>query len=206
MPNELPEPLQDFARIAPAMFERVDELHRVYLEHHGAGRILPNTLEAMRVELTYHSNAIEGSTLTLRDTQLVIEGREPNSGKSLGEIYEARNHDRALRQIESWTSERRGELSESDILALHAAVMADIDRTGAGQFRGDRVLISDTDSGGTAKRLSGSLGRCERRQVGTLCVVRQVVCRRFDYEAIRRRRLIQIRDGQSTESISIRAK
>ncbi len=144
MPNELPEPLQDFARIAPAMFERVDELHRVYLEHRGAGRILPNTLEAMRVELTYHSNAIEGSTLTLRDTQLVIEGREPNSGKSLGEIYEARNHDRALRQIESWTSERRGELSESDILALYSAVMADIDRTNAGQFRGDRVLISGT--------------------------------------------------------------
>lgn len=125
------------------MFARMDELAAKYREHHRAGRILPNTFEAMRVELTYHSNAIEGSTLTLRDTQLVIEGREPNTGKSLREIYEARNHDRALRALESWVVEQRGELTEADILNLHSMVMADIDPN-AGRFRNDRVLITGT--------------------------------------------------------------
>jgi Fic family protein len=56
------------------------------------------------MEFTYHSNAIEGSTLSLRDSQLILEGREPNSGKSLREFYEARNHDRALRMCEEWAS------------------------------------------------------------------------------------------------------
>ena len=34
-------------------------------------------------------------------------GREPNTGKALREIYEARNHDRALRSIEAWAASRR---------------------------------------------------------------------------------------------------
>lgn len=81
----------------------------------------------------------------MRDTQLVVEGREPNSGKSLREIYEARNHDRALRMIEGWAVERRTQpLTDADILAIHAEIMADIDPLGAGRFRTDRVLISGT--------------------------------------------------------------
>lgn len=124
---------------------RVDALHAGYAAYRAAGRILPNAVEAMRVELTYHSNAIEGSTLTLRDTQLVIEGRAPEGGKPLREIYEARNHDRALRVIEKWVAERPAlwPLTTQDFLDVHAIVLADIDPA-AGRFRSDRVLIAGT--------------------------------------------------------------
>ena len=111
-----------------------------------AGRILPNSIEALRVELTYHSNAIEGSTLSLRETQLVIEGHAPTGGKTLREVYEARNHDRALRLIEQWAEERPKDapLTDQDLLNVHAHVLADIDLRSAGRFRTDRVLIKGT--------------------------------------------------------------
>lgn len=145
--NELPEPLLHFdASPFAARLAEVDSLRTRYQDALRANLILPNTLETLRVELTYHSNAIEGSTLSLRDTQLVIEGREPNSGKSLREIYEARNHDRALRKIEAWASagSQPLPLTEKNVLDIHAEVMADIDPKGAGLFRTNRVLITGT--------------------------------------------------------------
>ncbi|MBL8964542.1 MAG: hypothetical protein KF787_01345 [Phycisphaeraceae bacterium] len=73
MKQQLPEPLQAFdglaGAVAPAI-QRVDALFAEYQEQRAAGKILPNSVEALRIELTYHSNAIEGSTLSLRETQL----------------------------------------------------------------------------------------------------------------------------------------
>jgi len=142
---ELPKPLRAFVLVEKPLagaIARTDALLARYRSVRDAGQILPNAVEAMRVELTYHSNALEGSTLTLRDTQLVVEGREPNTGKSLREIYEARNHDRALRRIE------RGAfgtpITQQELLDIHAEVLADIDAAGAGRFRSDRVLITGT--------------------------------------------------------------
>jgi Fic family protein len=147
MNHSIPEPL---LRFDPAPFEarlaEVEGLRTQFQDAVQANRILPNLLEAIRVELTYHSNAIEGSTLSLRDTQLVIEGHEPNTGKLLREIYEARNHDRALRMIEAWAAEPRPHkpLTEKHLLEIHGEVMADIDTINAGVFRSDRVLIRGT--------------------------------------------------------------
>ena len=96
----------------------------------------------MRIELTYNSNAIEGNTLSLRDTQLVLEGQAP-TGKTMRELYEARNHDRALCAIENWVTQRSGPLTERDLLEIHATVLADIDEE-AGHYRSHRVLIAGT--------------------------------------------------------------
>jgi Fic family protein len=144
-----PEPLLAFDGASPALIKslsRVDGLQRDYAARRSTGRILANSLEAIRVELTYHSNAIEGSTLTLRETQLVIEGRSPTSGKSMRELYEARNHDRALRQVEAWVTDRpaASPITERDLLDVHASVLADIDAASAGRFRRERVLIKGT--------------------------------------------------------------
>jgi Fic family protein len=147
--DQVPEPLRAFVGMAGAIapvLGRVAGAQARYREHRDAGRLLPNSVEAMRVELTYHSNAIEGSTLSLRETQLVIEGRAPSSGKSMRELYEARNHDRALRLVEAWAVQRpaSARLDEQDLLAVHARVLADIDTHGAGRFRSERVLIKGT--------------------------------------------------------------
>jgi Fic family protein len=145
----LPEPLQAFSGLAEAVAPALRNLETVYVkyrEQKDAGRILDNSVEAIRVELTYHSNAIEGSTLSLRETQLVIEGYAPTSGKTLREIYEARNHDRALRELELWVEKRPlpSALTEQEILDVHAHVLADIAPNSCGRFRTDRVLIRGT--------------------------------------------------------------
>jgi Fic family protein len=149
MPQHLPEPLQAFRGLAEALapqLRNVEAIHAKYREQRDAGRILSNSVDALRVELTYHSIAIEGSTLSLRDTQLVLEGLAPPGGKTLREIYEARNHDRALRMLERWVEERPrpSALTEEDLLEIHAQVLAEIDPRSAGRFRDSRVLIKGT--------------------------------------------------------------
>jgi Fic family protein len=144
---QIPEPLQRFDNLESTLstaLSRVDGLLAEYQTRQKTGRILPNSIEAIRVELTYNSNAIEGSTLTLRETQLVLEGVTPG-GKPIREIYEARNLDRALRLIEDWAANRPdAPISERDLLDIHAIVLADIDAAAAGRFRIDRVLIKGT--------------------------------------------------------------
>lgn len=143
----IPEPLQQFSASEPlfARIKELDVLVRQYQTKQTAGQIPANTVEALRIELTYHSNAIEGNTLSLRETQMVLEGNAPSGEKSLREIYEARNHDRALRLIESWAQTRPNEpLTELHLLDVHRAVMKDIDDRAAGRFRSGRVLIAGT--------------------------------------------------------------
>lgn len=145
---EVPEPLIDFSTAARPLAERLqrlDDSKRRYETELQAGRIARNSIEAMRVELTYHSNAIEGNTLSLRETQLVLEGISPPGAKTLREIYEARNHDAAFETIESWIAERSPiePLTLQDALDIHRIVMRDIDPA-TGGLRPGRVLIKGT--------------------------------------------------------------
>ena len=101
-------------------------------------------LGRLRVELTYASNAIEGNTLSLRETQLVVEERlAPGQGKTLHEIYEARNHFAAIQEVERWIAEGR-EISARAILDLHQTVMRDLDPNWAGRLRNAPVFIKGT--------------------------------------------------------------
>ena len=146
--ESVPEPLQSFDGLRPALDEvlqEIDALQAEYRSRRATGRILPNVLEAVRIELTYHSNAIEGNTLTLRETQQVIEGRTPGGDRLLREVYEARNHDRAVRLIETRAADQpESAMIESDLLSVHAQMLADIDVNAAGRFRSERVLIAGT--------------------------------------------------------------
>lgn len=145
------EPLQSFATLASQAAPRlvaIDQRARKFREAVLSGAVLPNTLDSIRIELTYNSNAIEGNTLSLRETQLVLEGTTPAGSVShpLREIYEARNHDRAVRLVESWASARADFAgpSEDDLLAIHREVLADIDPANAGRYRSGRVFIAGT--------------------------------------------------------------
>ena len=66
--------------------------------------LVRNLEEWFRVELTYTSNAIEGNTLTRRETALVVEKGLTVRGKSLVEHLEVTNHAQAL----SWIKETGG--------------------------------------------------------------------------------------------------
>jgi Fic family protein len=96
--------------------------------------------EQLTVEWIYNSNAIEGSTLTLRETQLILEQGITIGGKSLREHFEVVNHQEAIRLVES-LARQQTPISAFHVRQLHALVLAKIDDENAGQYRNLPVRI-----------------------------------------------------------------
>lgn len=97
--------------------------------------------EALKVEFLYESNRIEGNTLTLRETQLVINEGLTISGKSMREHLEAINHKEAILLVEE-VVQQHTDFSEYVLKQIHALVLHSIDRDNAGQYRRVPVMIA----------------------------------------------------------------
>lgn len=97
--------------------------------------------EALAIEWTHHSNSIEGNTLTLRETKMVLEDGLTVKGKSLKEHFEVLNHHEAIAYIEN-TLLASSELKAEDLLHIHYLVMQKIEKTFAGRYRNAGVGIS----------------------------------------------------------------
>jgi len=96
--------------------------------------------EKLMLEWTYHSNAIEGNTLTLRETKVVLEGITVG-GKSLREHFEATNHRDAILYVEAIVAKHEA-LTEWQVRNLHALVLKSIDADQAGRYRQENVVIA----------------------------------------------------------------
>ena len=96
--------------------------------------------EQLCINYTYNSNAIEGNTLTLHETKLVIQEGITIGGKSLTEVLEAKNHPEAIDFIENLVS-AEGEINENTILQLHKLIMAKIIGD-AGCYRTTGVIVT----------------------------------------------------------------
>ena len=96
--------------------------------------------ENFKLEWTYNSNAIEGNTLTLKETKVVLEGITIG-GKTMREHLEAINHKEAIEFLEELVQDNN-ELSEIDIKNIHAIVLKGIDNENAGRYRTENVIIS----------------------------------------------------------------
>lgn len=96
--------------------------------------------ENFKLEWTYNSNAIEGNTLTLKETKVVIEGITIG-GKTMREHLEVINHKEAIEFLEELV-QYNNELSEMDIKNIHAIVLKGIDNENAGRYRTENVIIS----------------------------------------------------------------
>ncbi len=90
--------------------------------------------EQLTIEWIYNSNAIEGSTLSLRETQLILEQGITIGGKSLREHFEVINHQEAIKLVESLAGQQEP-LTPFYVRQLHALVLAKIDDENAGQYR-----------------------------------------------------------------------
>ena len=97
--------------------------------------------EALELEYTYESNRIEGNTLTLQETDLVVNQGLTVSGRSMREHLEAINHQEAIAFIKE-LAEKRNPIRERDILALHNLVLRSIDSENAGRYRRVQVMIT----------------------------------------------------------------
>lgn len=123
------------------MFEQLDQL-KARLD---AARPLPAaTMRSLHDDLllrwTYHSNAIEGNTLTLLETKVVLEGITVG-GKPLREHFEAINHRDAILYLEGIV-QRAEPFSEWQIRNLHQLILKNIDDDNAGRYRNVNVLIA----------------------------------------------------------------
>lgn len=96
--------------------------------------------QALELEYTFESNRIEGNTLTLRETDLVINEGITISGKSMREHLEAINHKEAVEYLKHLV-EKNTELKERDILQLHNLILRGIDTENAGKYRNVQVMI-----------------------------------------------------------------
>lgn len=94
---------------------------------------------AFEIEYTHNSTAIEGNTLTLIETKLVLEDGISVGGKSLREIYEQVNHQKAYRYVKDCIAKNLP-LDEKIIKDIHAILMTNI--LVGGVYRNVDVYIS----------------------------------------------------------------
>ncbi len=96
--------------------------------------------QALELEYTFESNRIEGNTLTLKETDLVINEGLTISGKSMREHLEAINHNEAILYIKQLV-EQDTVLNERELLTIHNLVLRGINQQHAGKYRTVQVMI-----------------------------------------------------------------
>ncbi|MEN8219175.1 MAG: Fic family protein [Pseudomonadota bacterium] len=102
--------------------------------------VVRNLHEDLVLRWTYHSNAIEGNTLTLKETKVALEGITVG-GKTLREHFEAINHRDAIFFVEELV--RKQEIfSEWQIKNIHQLILKNIDNENAGRYRTINVTIA----------------------------------------------------------------
>lgn len=121
-------------------FDEVDSLKRELDSKRPIPKeTLKSLKESINLEWTYNSNGIEGNTLTLRETQVVLEGITVG-GKSIKEHLEAINHEKAILFLDDLVKDNEP-ISEWNIKNIHQLILKDIDNENAGRYRKENVTI-----------------------------------------------------------------
>jgi Fic family protein len=128
-----------FTKTHSILLEKIDMLRQATID--------PTTSRSyeqwLQMELTYTSNALEGNTLSRRETQLVVEDNISVGGKSFFEILEAKNHDAALTFVRELAVKKTiNQLDAQDILDIHSRILKGIRDEDAGTYRNVPVRIS----------------------------------------------------------------
>lgn len=102
--------------------------------------------EQFRIEMTYNSNGIEGNSLTLKETFLVINEGITIKGKPLKDHLEAKDHYEALEYLSQLVEQSRKQtISEQLIRSLHQIVMQETEKEWAGKYRNSNVIIGGAE-------------------------------------------------------------
>lgn len=98
--------------------------------------------QQFQIEMTYNSNGIEGNSLTLKETFLVINEGVTIKGKPLKDHLEAKDHTEALQWLyNEIQAHSRHTISEMFIRNIHALVVHNTEREWAGRYRNSNVII-----------------------------------------------------------------
>ena len=125
-------------------FEKIDILKKILDSYRPLPpEIVSNLHEDLVLRWTYNSNAIEGNTLTLKETKVALEGITVG-GKTMREHFEAINHREAIYFVEDLVK-RNEPLSEWQIKSIHQLILKNIDDVHAGVYRRTNVIIAGAD-------------------------------------------------------------
>lgn len=125
------------------MFQNIDDKKAILDSKRPLSKeAIDNLKRYFDVELTYNSNAIEGNTLTITETKVILEdGITIGKGKSLREHLEVINHKEAIDYIDDIVS-KNVDISERVIKDIHHIILKNINNENAGKYRNTNVLIS----------------------------------------------------------------
>jgi Fic family protein len=122
--------------------KRIQELKAKYdALRKGKESLLAMVDDAEIPESVYNSNAIENSTLTLKETMKILLDMEVSRDVTVREVFEAKNLARVIGYIHEKSQEQ--EIDKEMILLLHQMLIGGINDTIAGRFRakGEYVRI-----------------------------------------------------------------
>ena len=120
-----------------------------------------------RVDLTYTSNAIEGNSLTLTETKVLLEDGLTVSGKPIKDCYEAEGHAEAFDYMLALAKETDLTITEDSICTLHRLFYKRLDEKQAGVYRPGQVIITGTEYvPPAAGEVPALMGRFVKRLVG----------------------------------------
>lgn len=132
----------------PALTETYRRLETLKARLEQARPLPPATALSLRQDLalryTYNSNAIEGNTLTLKETKVVVEDGLTIGGKTVREHLEAIGHQEAIEFIEK-LAQTPAPLDERGLKDIHSLVLKSIDAHNAGRWREQDVFISGAE-------------------------------------------------------------
>lgn len=133
--------VQKFKEVFQVNFERIQNKKKELDKNRPLPAIaLKRIKEDMYIEWSYNSNSIEGNTLNLNETRMVLQDGMTVKGKSLREHIEITNHHEAIEFVEQVAQKRTG-ITEKNILNIHEIVMLKIEKEFAGRYRNGAVRI-----------------------------------------------------------------
>src|SRR3989339_2183356 len=121
--------------VSPKIYERIREKRKILDKLRPLDKIqLEKLKEEFTVEYVYNSTSIEGNTLTLNETRLILQEGITIGGKSLREHLDVINQKEAINWIEGFVKEKK-EIKEADILTLHRLTLKGISDYWAGRYK-----------------------------------------------------------------------
>ncbi len=97
-----------------------------------------------RISTTYSSNALEGNTLTISETKIILEDGITIGGKPIKDYYEATGHANAYDYMLNAARCENFTFSEEIILMIHKLFYSSLDLEKAGKYRDHQVFITSS--------------------------------------------------------------
>lgn len=138
--------LPELSDTLSAKLEKADHLRKAWKDAQPLG---PSQLRRLQeyfdVAYTFESNRIEGNTLTLQETALVVNEGLTIGGKSMREHLEVINHAEAIEFVRGLVTGKE-ELTRRSVMEIHRLILKEVDNENAGRHRTVPVRISGSDT------------------------------------------------------------